>query len=189
LGLELTESRILHVGCGPVKIPGSIGIDINPESAADVIHNLQDFPYPFPDNAFDLIVCDHVLEHLPHLPPVLEELHRICAPAGRIEIRVPHFSSIFYYRDPTHVHPFSLHSVDYFVEGTAVSDFRYTKSRYRLLHAEFPPPDGAGPLKRLLYQLLNRYGEVYEKHFAFLFPRHLLFFVLTPIKSIDVERA
>jgi ubiquinone/menaquinone biosynthesis C-methylase UbiE len=176
------ESRILHVGCGPAKIPGSIGIDINPESAADVIHDLQDFPYPFRDNSFDLILCDHVLEHLSHLPPVLEELHRICAPAGRIEIRVPHFSSIFYYRDPTHMHPFSLHSLDYFVDGTPVSDFRYTKSRYRLLRAEFSPPDGAGSLKRLFYRILNRYGEFYEKHLAFLLPRHLLFFEITPIK-------
>src|SRR6266849_307289 len=49
--------KILDVGCGWNKTPGAIGIDANPKTHADVIHDLGSIPYPFPDNAFDEIVC------------------------------------------------------------------------------------------------------------------------------------
>jgi hypothetical protein len=39
--------RTLDVGCGINKLPGSIGIDRNPAGRADVICELDQFPYPF----------------------------------------------------------------------------------------------------------------------------------------------
>ena len=178
----VNPSRVLHVGCGPAKLAGSVGLDVNPASAADVIHDLEVFPYPFPNNAFDLIVCHHVIEHLDNIPGVLEELHRICAPGGRVEIKGPHFSSVHYFRDPTHRHPFSLRSFDYFVEGMPLSEFEYTTAKFRLIRAEFVVPQNAGMLKRLFFRTLNRHGDLYEKHFAFWFPRHELIFELGPVK-------
>ncbi len=181
--MDKAEPRILHVGCGPQKISGAIGIDINPASAADVIHDLQKFPYPFANDAFDLIICDHVLEHLDDVPAVLEELHRVAAREARIEIRVPHYSSVYYYRDPTHRHAFSLRSMDYFLEGTELGRFAYTKAKFRLLKAELSPPANVGPIKRAVYRLFNRYGDLWERYFAFIVPRHLLFFALSPLKD------
>jgi hypothetical protein len=45
-------SNILDLGCGIRKRPGTIGLDINPRSDADVIHDLTLFPYPFDDSSF-----------------------------------------------------------------------------------------------------------------------------------------
>jgi len=45
--------RILDVGCGIHKQPGAIGIDRNPASRADVLADLDRFPYPFGDSSFD----------------------------------------------------------------------------------------------------------------------------------------
>ncbi len=59
------ERKILDVGCGQNKHPGAIGIDSNPRAHADVIHDLGTLPYPFPDDEFDLIICRHVIEHVP----------------------------------------------------------------------------------------------------------------------------
>jgi hypothetical protein len=42
--------KILDVGCGKNKRKGAIGIDIDPNSDADVIHDLNIFPWPFNDN-------------------------------------------------------------------------------------------------------------------------------------------
>ena len=56
--------KILDLGCGCHKMPGAIGVDFNPNSDADIIYDLNAFPYPFPDNEFDLIHCDGILEHL-----------------------------------------------------------------------------------------------------------------------------
>ena len=43
---------------------------------------------PFPDGAFDLVVCTEVLEHLPAPREVLGELTRVCS--GYLFLTVPH---------------------------------------------------------------------------------------------------
>ena len=60
-------TKILDVGCGANKMEGAIGLDNNPRTNADVIHDLGELPYPFPDNEFDLVVSSHVVEHVPDL--------------------------------------------------------------------------------------------------------------------------
>lgn len=174
--------KILHLGCGVNKFPGAIGVDINPRSAADVLCDLDHFPYPFRDNVFDLIICEHVLEHLPRLIPVMEELHRIARPGARIKIVAPYFSSIFFYRDPTHRVFFTAHTLDYFLRGSPVRAFHYSEVEFRLLRVEFPPPLNAPFLKRVFFRLLNQHIDFYEKHLAFLLPRHTIHFELEVIK-------
>ncbi len=174
--------KVLQLGCGPRKRPGAIGVDINPRSAADVICDLNSIPYPFVSDSFDLILCEHVLEHLDNVIQTMNELHRICKPHGRIFVEVPHYSSTYAFRDPTHKHFFSIHTFDYFLEGTPVCQFHYSDVRFRLLRVEFPPPLGAGFLKRLTFRLINRYIDWYERRLAFILPRHLLRFELEVIK-------
>jgi SAM-dependent methyltransferase len=43
---------------------------------------------PFADQAFDLVLCTEVLEHLPEPRPALHELGRVCA--GHLFLTVPH---------------------------------------------------------------------------------------------------
>ena len=45
--------KIFDVGCGANKTEGAIGLDHNPRTNADVIHDLGELPYPFPDNEFE----------------------------------------------------------------------------------------------------------------------------------------
>ncbi|MFM8440464.1 MAG: methyltransferase domain-containing protein, partial [Acidobacteriota bacterium] len=66
--------KILDVGCGTNKFPGAIGLDNNPRTAADVIHDLGSTPYPFDDNEFDLVVSRHVIEHVPDVMAFVTEL-------------------------------------------------------------------------------------------------------------------
>lgn len=177
--------RILHLGCGQAKFPGAIGIDVNPRSQADVLYNLDQCPYPFIANSFDQILCEHVLEHLEDVIKVMDELHRLGRPGAKVVVRVPHFSSVYYYSDPTHKHPFGRHSFDYFIPGTPVHQFHYSDSEYRLARVAFPPPDDAGPLKRAVFKLINRYGDFYERRLAFILPRHLIEYELEVVKDAD----
>lgn len=82
----------LNLGCGQFKKEGFLNLDVSPLSQADIVHNLEDFPYPFPENEFGCIEADHVLEHLSEPFRAMAELHRIARPGGIIHIRVPHFS-------------------------------------------------------------------------------------------------
>lgn len=65
-----------------------------------------------PDSSFDVIFFHDVLEHLPRevTIPILREFHRILAPGGRLQVRVPNLACLigqfFMALDFTHVTPF-----------------------------------------------------------------------------------
>ncbi len=71
---SIASKKILDVGCGWNKTPGAVGMDSNPKTHADVIHDLGNIPYPFADDEFDEIVCRHVAEHVPDLFPFYTEV-------------------------------------------------------------------------------------------------------------------
>jgi len=65
-------------------------------------------PLPLPDGSYDLIVCSHVLEHVPDDVFLLREIGRLLAPGGKAFLNVPineeHFA------DPNHVRKYTTES-------------------------------------------------------------------------------
>jgi ubiquinone/menaquinone biosynthesis C-methylase UbiE len=118
--------KILDVGCGANKYEGAVGLDNNPKTAADVIHDLGEFPYPFPDNEFDLIIASHIIEHVPDVMAFVTELYRIAKPGARIRIATPHYTNPDWPNDPTHRNHFNSFSFDTFIPGRETFDF-YTE--------------------------------------------------------------
>lgn len=107
------EKVIVNLGCGKVRIPGSIGVDrVAIENYVDIVHDLDQLPYPFADNSVDEIHFYHVLEHLHDPIRKLEEIYRILKPEGVLYMRVPHFSSMGAFTDLTHIRPFGYFSFD-----------------------------------------------------------------------------
>jgi predicted SAM-dependent methyltransferase len=103
----------LNLACGQVKMPGYIGVDIAKTPAADVVHDLMKFPWPFKDNAAVELHISHFLEHIPILcigcngrrDPLFEfmdECYRVLAPGGKITVISPYYSSARAWQDPTH---------------------------------------------------------------------------------------
>jgi len=109
------EKKILDVGCGRNKYPGAIGLDSNPRTDADVIHDLGVTPYPFSDNEFDEVISRHVIEHVPDVMAFVSELHRITKPGGHIRIVTPHYSNPDWPTDPTHRNHFNSYSFTCFM--------------------------------------------------------------------------
>lgn len=99
---EGNRKKILDVGCGTNKYPGAIGVDYNPRTDADVIHDLGVVPYPFSDDEFDEVISQHVVEHVPDVMAFMTELHRITKPGGVIKIATPHYSNPDWPTDLTH---------------------------------------------------------------------------------------
>jgi SAM-dependent methyltransferase len=94
--------RVLDVGCGRNKIPGAIGIDLIPGTAADVRCDINRIPYPFRDRSFDGLHAVHVIEHVADVLRTIEEFHRLVRPGGRIRIVTPHHTDFSSFCDPTH---------------------------------------------------------------------------------------
>jgi SAM-dependent methyltransferase len=156
---------VLDVGCGSNKLPGAVGLDLASDTAADIVHDLDVFPYPIEDSSFDEIIMQDVIEHVSEPMRVAAELHRILRPQGRLQLRTPHFSSALAYGDPTHRHYYSTNAIRYLAEpGFA----HYSHVRYAIEHITL---DLWLPWRTLgIAALANRLPDSYEKYFAFRFP-------------------
>ena len=110
---------ILDVGCGINKLPGSLGIDRNPHTKADVLVELDRFPYPFRDSSFDGLQAIHVIEHVSDVLRAMEEFHRVVRPGGRVLIVTPHYTDFSSFCDPTHRWHLNSFSLRYFGDDNA----------------------------------------------------------------------
>jgi len=150
---------VLDLGCGKKKHPNSVGMDFNKDTDADVVHDLNKYPYPFPKNSFDVIYCSHILEHLDNLVKTMEEMHRIARPNARIIIRVPHASQCGVWANPTHRRVFATKTFDYFEKGSQekYSDkyFVVVKKRLHYLYDEQSHSEWEVALGRFLDRLAN----------------------------------
>ena len=170
--------KVLELGCGQKKIVAhSTSVDVNPRSRADIIHDLNRMPYPFPDDSFDIVIAEHVLEHLDNVIARVEEVHRICRPDALFYVEVPHFSSPEFFTDPTHRHAFGARSFDYFVPGTDLNAFRYSEATFRKRSTQVCGHN------RHLEGWINRHLLLYERRLAFLYPASVVRFELQAIKN------
>jgi len=122
--------KILDVGCGIRKFPGSIGIDRNLSSKADVICDLDRFPYPFADRSFDQLRAIHVIEHVADVIKTMEEFHRLVRRGGRVRIETPHYTDFSSFCDPTHRSHLNSFSFRYFGEDHGGFGY-YTNAKFR----------------------------------------------------------
>src|SRR5215813_6256064 len=127
---EPSERRVLDIGCGANKVPGAIGMDINPRTAADVIHDLDNLPYPFSDDEFDEVIGRHVIEHVRDPMAVMSELHRITRNGGVVKLVAPHWTNPDFATDLTHRNHLNSYSFRNLIEGREVFTF-YTETRFR----------------------------------------------------------
>lgn len=133
--------KVLDMGCGD-GLNGKIvadnfknfdlkGIDIYfnselPSYYDFEIINLDNELLPYPENYFDAIIFNHVIEHLHNPFHITKEIHRVLSPGGRIYIETPNWTSMLvpsfsfnrhqhspfnFYDDPTHVKPWTKHGL------------------------------------------------------------------------------
>ena len=126
----MRHPSVLDVGCGVNKFPGAVGIDINPATAADVVCDLDHFPYPFADHTFDQLRAIHVIEHLSDVIRAMEEFHRLVRTGGRVYIATPHYTDFSSFCDPTHKHHLNSFSFRYFGDDDAGFGY-YTAKKFR----------------------------------------------------------
>ena len=187
---SINLTKILDFGCGQHRHPNSIGVDINPNSSADVIANLDVFPYPFASNTFDLIFCDGIIEHLSDTVGVMEEIYRIARPHAQVTIITPYFTSVDAFTDPTHKHYFSARSFNYFTGefpeyGFYSSQARFIKRKVTISFWALPRLGNIHPQHLLGASLLaNRLTNTYERFFAYILPAQTIRFELEVDKPV-----
>lgn len=114
--------RKLNIGCGNDYREGFWNIDIGnckKDAAWDITQ-----PIPVQDGQYDLIIANHVLEHIPKESffKVFRELHRILAQDGLLQFQVPKAGSDNFWTDPTHTMPFTERTMDYVIRGKTLRE-------------------------------------------------------------------
>jgi len=99
----------LDIGCGLSKPGGFVGIDRMPLSDVDVVADL-DFPLPFADNTFDLILASHSLEHVQDIIFTMKEIYRIARHGAQVCIVAPYYQQGLNIANPYHKQNFNEHS-------------------------------------------------------------------------------
>lgn len=170
---------VLNLGCGRKHLPDVINVDLTAETSPDVVHNLNQRPWPFANDSFEKVFAYDVIEHLEDIPATMEEIQRISRPGAIVHITVPHFSSANAFTDPTHRHFFSKFSMNYFTHGHPTEFYSQARFHVRKAEIQFYP----SLANKLVRRLANRFPEKYEKRWAWIFPAWFMFYELEVIKK------
>ena len=136
---SLEDGKPLKLDFGSGKNPrqGFYSVDHLDLGDVDIIADLNKPLNQLPNDCADYVYSCHALEHIDKFLPLMQEIHRITAKNGSIEIVVPHFSNVYGYSDPTHVRLFGLYSMNYFLSQENQPSIRrvpsfYTDFRFKL---------------------------------------------------------
>ena len=174
-----TERRILNLGCGRKRIEGATNVDWSPAFRPDVVHDLDQTPWPFASSSFDEVVGHEVVEHMADVVRFMEEVHRISAPGATIRLTAPHFSCANTWRDVTHRRAFAYGALHDFCEGF-VPDF-YSSARFSKVTTQIVFRQSL--LNRVVRRAANRWPEAYEDRWCWMFPAWFLYYELRAVKS------
>jgi hypothetical protein len=105
----------INLACGQQKQEGFVGIDKVKTDATDIVLDLEQYPWPIPDNCVDELTCSHYVEHVKDLPSFMDEIHRIMKSpyvnkdgekvTSKVTIICPYYSSMRAMQDPFHIRP------------------------------------------------------------------------------------
>jgi predicted SAM-dependent methyltransferase len=151
--------KILDIGCGANKYPDAVGIDRVQLPEVDVKWDIEQFPYPFKNGAFDMVVMQHVLEHVSREDmknvKIIEECYRLLKPAGTLVVEVPLGQWLLF--DPTHKNYVGHWYWNYFSHDFPLN--YYTDARFKLVKADVIGLHGVRGIERFT-RLLN---QMYQK--------------------------
>ncbi len=172
---------IYNLGAGKQSYENVKSVDILPISGADIIHNLDIYPWPIETSSADLIISFQTFEHLENLGEAMVEVHRILKNHGRLIVEVPYFRHPGAFQDPTHKHFFTAKTMDYFctINGHTPP---YTNVDFKKIKSWYGWPTSSSKIKRVLKNMLYKYSDIYDSHLSLLFPAKIIVYELEAIK-------
>lgn len=128
----------LNLGCGVRKLPDHWNVDSDPGCEPDERVDLEETPWPWPDDCVESVMLSHVLEHLGRDTPtylaIIRELYRVCRHGAEVTIVVPHPRHDQFLNDPTHVRPITVEGLDMFNHPLNDEWARLRAANSRLAH-------------------------------------------------------
>ena len=117
----------LNFGCARKILKDYINIDLYQLKGVDVVLDMDKFPYKFPDNYADKIICESTMQFVKDITPVMAEFYRILKPNGVLFLHVPHFTSKNTWKNPYHRRGFTYNTFDFYQKPK----YHYTDWKFR----------------------------------------------------------
>lgn len=116
MNLDRHKGIRLDIGCGANKQPNFLGMDKRKLKGVDIIHDLEVFPYPLPNDICLTIIGSHIIEHIkPWLMlDFMNELWRVAKVGCQLMLSMPYGVSHGFVQDPTHCNPCNETTFQYF---------------------------------------------------------------------------
>ena len=84
-------------------------MDVQKLPGVDIVHDIEKYPWPLPDNCVQLAIASHVAEHIEPsrfgFINWMNEIWRVMEPDGRLMLSLPYGNNSLFVQDPTHVNP------------------------------------------------------------------------------------
>lgn len=170
----------LNLGSGNDKVQGFYNVDFINLPGTDLIADLNEPLDLLPDHSVDAIISRGSFEHIKNFMGLMIEIHRVCKNDALMTTVVPHFSNPYYYSDPTHIQPFGLYTMHYFMDesmqfGRKVPCY-YTSARFRIekitiqFYREKFLDKLLEPIVSWLVNINIHTQDLYERRFCYLYP-------------------
>jgi SAM-dependent methyltransferase len=131
---------ILNLGCGGKveRDQPAVNVDIREVPGINVVHDLNEMPWPFDDGQFDKVQAEDILEHLDDLVAAVDEIWRVLEPGSLLWVRGPYYLGLNWCADPTHRRAFNEFSFDYLDPNLPIGQkLGYlTDRKFRVVQAE-----------------------------------------------------
>lgn len=142
------ESKILDVACGrgketthikkilPEVVIHAFDIENSNSFGDDIVFKkgmIEDVPILFPGEEYDIILCQHIFEHIVYPDASILILRKFLKHDGCIVIESPNWTRLFipfhrnfFWNDPTHVRPYTKYSLKALCKITGLKPVRIT---------------------------------------------------------------
>ena len=87
---------LLNIGCGNNHIPGWLNVDLDCGVRAGVVYLDATRPFPIKTGAFDAVLYEHMIEHIPKPDAVrmIGEIFRVLKPGGKFRVVTPDLDTL-----------------------------------------------------------------------------------------------
>jgi len=184
-----TDKKVLHIGCGKNKLEGVVGVDLLKLPGVDVVHDLDNYPWPFANNGFDLVYAHSVVEHITDIVSLFDEIARILKVNGRLVLAVPYFRSVDAFTDLTHKHFFTSNSLDYFLNTkSSLSAYEYSSVRFKKVGFWYGwPQTSRNPFTKIFKFIIHKYPRFYDQYLSLFLPVKIMVWELEVDKGFNKE--
>ncbi len=160
--------QVLNIGSGVMRLKGNVThLDYEPYPHLEVVGDAHHLP--FTDNAFDAVICETLLEHVPEPARVINEMRRVLKPGGKIYVMMPFMFN--FHAAPNDFYRFTHRGLEHRMQG-------FQKEMLKVI---------AGPTSALTCVLIEWLSMVFSLGNATLYRLLTLVFMvlLAPLKLFD----